>query len=198
MPKVPRKFNVTYETALPNRDRRFRELIVYISDRCADDPTYGATKLNKILWGADFISFLHRGKPITGERYQRLENGPAPVRLKPVRTEMEGKDIVVRPTNYYGKLQHRIVPLRDADLSIFSGEEIALVDRAIEFFRNRTARETSDLSHGKAWKTRYDGDLIPYEAAFLSNEPITAADVSRTEELGRKLNWHAYQKTAGA
>jgi hypothetical protein len=150
------RFKFTYETALPDRDRRFRELIIYISDKCSDDPSYGATKLNKILWGADFLSFLNRGKPITGEKYQRLEKGPAPVRLRPIRSAMEGKDIIVRPMNYYGKLQYRIVPLRSADLSIFTGEEIAVVDEVIEFCRNKSATEISELSHGKAWRTRYD------------------------------------------
>ena len=29
-------------------DRKFRELVIYIAEKCADDPTFGATKLNKI------------------------------------------------------------------------------------------------------------------------------------------------------
>jgi hypothetical protein len=110
---------------------------------------------------------------------------------------MEGRDIVVRSVSYYGKLQHRIVPLRSADLSIFTGEEIALVDDIIKFCWGKNAREMSELSHGKAWQTRYDGDLIPYEAVLLSNEPITVADISRTEEIGRQLNWHEH-KISGA
>jgi len=34
---------------VPNLDK-FRELILYISQKCANDPSFGAIKVNKILY----------------------------------------------------------------------------------------------------------------------------------------------------
>lgn len=191
-----RPSEATYEVAVPNRDKRFRELIVYVADKCGMDPSFGATKLNKILWYADFVSYKQRGKPITGERYQRLQNGPCPVRLKPVRESMVGKDVVVRIVPVGTYQQHRIVALRSADLSVFDAEDIAFVDRIIEILRDLNATEISELSHGMAWKTRFDGDPIPYQAAFLSDEAVTASDIARTEDLAGALGWNAYRSAA--
>lgn len=180
-----------YKVPMPKSGKRLRELIVYISDICEDDPTFGATKLNKILFHADFRSFARNGKPITGQEYQRLERGPAPKGLLPERRKLERDgSIRIRKTDYHGRIQHRLIPLRNADLTVFSGQEIAWVDEIIKELWGKSAEEVSDESHGIAWRTRHDGDLIPYEASFLSEEPVTPGDISRTELLARRLNWN--------
>ena len=46
--------------------QKFKELVLHISQKCADDPSFGAVKLNKILFFADFASSAHYGTPITG------------------------------------------------------------------------------------------------------------------------------------
>jgi hypothetical protein len=69
--------------------KKLKELILYISQKCASDPNFGAIKLNKILYFSDFASFAHYGEPITGAEYQKLEQGPAPRRMVPVRNEMQ-------------------------------------------------------------------------------------------------------------
>src|SRR5438034_10969942 len=85
---------------------RLRELILYVSQRCANDPTFGATKLNKILFYADFFSYFRFGEPIAGIEYQRLPNGPAPKQLLPVRRQMlaEG-DLAMEKTRFFEKQQ---------------------------------------------------------------------------------------------
>jgi len=40
---------------IPN-DRKFQELLLYVAARCEGAPTFGATKLNKILFFADFLA----------------------------------------------------------------------------------------------------------------------------------------------
>ena len=44
---------VHFEFSLPESERRFRELLLYICEKCATDPKYGTTKLNKILYFSD-------------------------------------------------------------------------------------------------------------------------------------------------
>ena len=190
--REPRSNQLTYRVALPGGQKRLRELIVYISQRCEGDNWFGATKLNKILLYADFFSFLRHGMPVTGEAYQRLEKGPAPKAMKPVMAEMVGQgEVDIHKRDIAGKTQHRIRALREPDLTIFTGRDIALVDEVIRRLWNKTATEVSRFSHGIQWQTRFDLDPIPYEAAYLSDDPVTDADVARTNELAREFGWYA-------
>lgn len=74
-------------------------------------------------------TYATHGKSITGAEYMRKEFGPVPRRLYPVREELiEARDAVVIPRTHFGRPQKRLVPMRDPDLSGFSGAEIALLD----------------------------------------------------------------------
>lgn len=171
-------------------DKRLGELMLYIAKKSQFDPNFGGTKLNKILYYADFVSFGRSGKPITGAEYIKQEFGPTPKRLLPVRKLLETrKEAAVQRVDFLGKEQQRLVALRDPDLSLFSGEEIALVDQVIEYLRGKTAREVSELSHDRAWRVAKMGGAIPYEAAFLSNENSNEGDVERGRELIEQHGW---------
>lgn len=172
-------------------EKRLRELILYISAQCQNDSNFGATKLNKILWWADFLSYAQYGKPITGIEYQRLGNGPAPRRLVPVRNDMQaaGEIALAEVASRGGYVQKKIVPLREPNLDVFSPTDIAVVDDVIRALWKKTAKGVSSLSHGKAWEVAADGASIPYEAVFLSDDPINRYDVARTKELARQFGW---------
>ena len=79
---------------------KFRELLVYIANKCENDIYFGATKLNKILFYSDFICYYMHGKPITGAEYKALQRGPVPTILKRIREQMHGIDIAIQIINY--------------------------------------------------------------------------------------------------
>lgn len=172
-------------------DSRFKELILYICQKCATDPKFGATKLNKILYFSDFLAYAELGEPITGFEYQRLPNGPAPRRLVEVRGEMKAKHEIglqVVPLKG-GRTQHRVVNLREPDLCVFRAEQIALVDRVIDELWDLDAEAVSELSHRMmGWKLADVNEIIPYETVFISGEPLTEVDVQRARELGRLVH----------
>ena len=178
--------------SFPNMEgsRLLGELILYIAERCKADATFGAIKLNKLLWWADFLSYAKDGQPITGVEYRKLARGPAPVRLVDVREALvrAGAAKVVEKA-YFSGLQARVVPLRAADVSLFTGEQLGLVDGLIDELWGQAAADVSEESHGKAWRVREINDLIPYEAIFLSDAPTTRADIDRTHELAEQLGW---------
>jgi hypothetical protein len=91
----------------------------------------------------------------------------------------------------YGRTQHRVVPLRRPNLTLFSGRDIAIVDEVIQALWDKTGTQVSQESHGVQWNTRALEDLIPYEASYLSDEPITPADVERTAALSKQYGWAA-------
>lgn len=185
--------NLTYRVSLPKGDgqERLRELIVYVSDRCHDDPKFGLTKLNKILHRADFRSFVEYGEPITGLPYMKEQHGPVPRAMTTTLRTMEGCDLTIRTVSYHGKEQRRPTPLRQPNLELFSARELELVDAAIDWFWNKSATEASLESHGIAWTMTAFNQDIPYEGAYLSDEPVTEDDVDRTGELARELGWRA-------
>jgi len=172
-------------------EARLAELILYVAARCQPAERFGATKLNKILWWADFLAFAEFGKPVTGVEYMRLDQGPVPRRLVPVRERMiEAKELAIAAARCPGgHTEQRPVPLREADISMFSPEEIALVDWIIDQLWSKTASRVSKLSHGKAWEVAGDRERIPYEAIFLSDEPVDRSDIARTKELAREHGW---------
>ena len=178
----------TERVSLPGDTARLKELIVYIALRCQDDPAFGAIKLNKILFRADFQSYRQRGRPITGTAYFRLKHGPAPKAMKPVSDELHREDAVRTQRRLIGgHEQKRPIALRPANLEYFDGEDIAIVDEVITDLWGKSATAVSEQSHGVQWMTRSDKDFIPYEAAFLSDEPVTADDIERARELIEEL-----------
>lgn len=170
---------------------KFKELVLYISEKCEDDPDFGAVKLNKILFYTDFLAYAMFGKPVTGSEYIALEHGPAPKMLAPIREEMKEKgEIAIRERDRFGKVQVRVVPLREPDLSVFSPDEIALVDKLIMGFCGINATVLSELSHLQiGWQIASPKEVIPYQTVFLANEELLPFDRQRAKVLAQTYSW---------
>src|SRR5262245_44346313 len=133
---------------------RFERAILYIANKSVGDARFGKTKLNKILFFADFTAYRQLGQSITGARYQNLSEGPAPHQLVPrLNALLDSGAVAIREEDSYGYSQQRIMPLRRADLDGFTGAEISILDQVIEDLWQYTARGVSDLSHETiAWR----------------------------------------------
>ncbi len=164
---------------------KLRELVLYVADKCEENREFSAVKLNKILFYADFLSFAKYGESITGVQYKKYPQGPVPTVLKRVRSEMEKNgESVLRKKDYYGLTQHRVVPLRDPDLDkFFRPRDIALVDNVISRLWDENAAQVSERSHDRAWRNAADGEPIPYEAVYVSDEPLTEQDIAIAQEM---------------
>ena len=155
-------------------ERKFTELLVHVANRLSDDVAGGATKLNKVLFFAEFTHVRRTGAPITGADYQKLEHGPAARRLRPVRNRLlEKGDAELRDHEFLGYRQHRLVPHRDADLTVFSDDELQTIDKVLADLEGLNARQVSDLSHEEAgWRLVGYGDTIPYESALVGARQV--------------------------
>lgn len=176
--------NLTFGKDNRESRERLRELILFVAERCLDDPTFGAVKLNKILFYADFISFARYGEPITGTPYRKLPLGPVPTAARAVRAEMEAADeIFVAMEGYNPSPRHRLVARRKANLEAFKARDIALIDGIIETLHGFSGSAVSEASHDRAWEVVGDYETIPYEAAFISGQPLTERDVEVAYEM---------------
>ncbi len=185
---------------IPN-DAKMKELILYVAAVSAMDEKFGAVKLNKLLFYADFLSYLKRGKSITGQEYFALDEGPAPKRLVPIREQMCDKgELAIQPSIYCGFPQNRIVGLRLPDYSKLDAEDIAIVNFIVGKFRDKNGTELSEESHKFAgWKSAHSKgqkQIIPYSSVrfdvngFLGMElPLLPEElVEHGKRLHRKLS----------
>lgn len=183
--------NLTYAVELPGGQNRLRQLILYVADRCRDAQRFGHIKLNKILWKSDFESYSVRKVPITGRRYQREKFGPVPKEMLPLHRDMIRHGLIrVDDVDFGdGVVEHRTMPLISPDLTLFGDEDLAFVEGSIAYYWNMTGMESSDDSHGVAWKTRANGEPLPYESAFLSDRGVAAPQMLRLQRLAFSQGW---------
>lgn len=170
---------------------KFRELVVYIAERCAEDPTFGAVKLNKILFYADISAYRELQRPITGATYRKHSEGPAPQQLVEARESLiDAGRIAMRERSHFGLPQQCPVVERstEVDLTLFTNRELELVDEVIAFFWRKSAREVSDYSQREpGWIMTDELEEIPYQAAHLSAEPLDHEAELRGKEIGREF-----------
>src|SRR6266540_3889807 len=98
---------------------KLKELILYVADRSRDDLNFGAVKLNKILYYADFYAYRRLGHPITGAEYQKLQ-----VRRELLRDEL----IAIEHRQVFNHVQERVVPKSRYRQSVLTDEELTLAD----------------------------------------------------------------------
>jgi hypothetical protein len=174
-------------TTVPSgNEAKLRELIIYIATLSEKDDAFGAIKLNKLLFRADFNAYLQSGKPITGVEYFALENGPAPRPMKRLLSAMQKRgEIAIRKKDFFGKEQHRVLPLRSADLSrFFSVDEINLVFVLIQRYWGESGTSMSKESHEfLGWSSAKLKETIPYRVALVSNREPTLDEIRRGLEL---------------
>ncbi|MGA8212250.1 MAG: Panacea domain-containing protein [Candidatus Sulfotelmatobacter sp.] len=162
---------------VPN-ENKFRELMLLIARKSEGDPRCGALKLNKLLFYSDFLAYLMLDKPITGQEYFALENGPAPRYMVRVREQMTAKgDIAIRKTPTVSGIQDRTFALREPDLTHFTAQEVNLVDSVIQLFWGQTGTEMSELTHRfPGWKLAAYKETIPYTVALVGDRTPTEAE----------------------
>jgi hypothetical protein len=166
-------------------EKKFRELILLICARSEGDKKFGATKLNKLLFHSDFSSYLTFDKPITGQEYFKLPNGPAPRKLVPVAQKMvEKEELAYKEIEFHGHTQKKPIALRQPDLDLFSPQEIDLVHRLIQKYWNMSATEISYRSHGfLGWQAARERETIPYPTALVGARKPTPQEVAYGLEL---------------
>lgn len=175
---------MTAYTITPD-EAKFTELILYVAKRCKGDTTFGAVKLNKILFHAEFEAYRDLGRPITGTPFQNLEFGPAPRRLIPVQEkllELGHARLAEEPTP--AGVQKRLIALREPELKNFTQDELDLIDRVIQRLGRKNGSESRDDSHEHpGWIATSQGETIPYHMAMLSRPEPTEADRRYVKEL---------------
>jgi putative zinc finger/helix-turn-helix YgiT family protein len=129
------------------------------------------TKLNKLLFYADFKHFKEYSVSITGTCYAHLPHGPAPDKYNYYMATLieDEKAIFVDERQFPNYTGEYLTATREPDLSIFSTTELKILAMIKEHFENHTANDIRNFSHEeRGYQVTKDGELISYEyAQFL-------------------------------
>jgi len=154
---------------------KFRNILLYILEKCAGKPNVGETVLYKLLYFSDFNYYELYEEHLSGARYRKLPYGPVPKRFETIVNAMiEKEELKKIKTEYYDKTQTRYIPLTKPDLTKLKASETEVIDRVIEQMSDWSAAAISNYSHNDMpWKASKEGEEINYELAFYRDAPYS-------------------------
>jgi uncharacterized phage-associated protein len=154
---------------------KFKNVLLYILERCAGKPNVGETVLYKLLYFSDFNYYELYEEHLTGATYRKLPFGPVPQKLDTIIGQMIKKGQLQRvKTVYHGFPQTRYLPLEKADLTELRASEKEIIDRVIEQMSDWSAAAISNYSHkDMPWLASKEGEEINYELAFYREVPYS-------------------------
>lgn len=148
----------------PQSQSRLQHVVLYFIEKLGG---VFPTKMNKLLFFTDFCSYKRRAVGITGLAYKAIQYGPVPERWDMLYGSMDAvePEIVPFASGHSGEL---LVSKHSPDMSLFSQEEMAIMDEVIHKLGSKTANQLSEMSHQEdAWLRFKDASaLIDYTAAF--------------------------------
>ena len=154
---------------------KFKDILLYILEKCAGKPNVGETLLYKLLYFSDFNYYEIYEEHLSGAEYRKLPFGPVPQKLDAIINQMISSKMLKRfKTEYHGYPQTRYIPLAKSDLTNLKASEKDVIDRVIEQYSDWSASAISDYSHkDMPWLASKDGEVIDYELVFYRESPYS-------------------------
>lgn len=129
------------------------------------------TKLMKLLNYSDMIFYKENGVSISGLKYAHLPYGPVPDNFDMILGKMAADHIAHIEVFYDGSYEnHQVIPECDVPEGILSDEEIEVLTRIYEKFKNFGSAEISSYSHRETgYNATKTGQIISYSYAVDIN-----------------------------
>ena len=151
---------------------RFAEMVVFFTEKLQP----WKTKLNKLLFYADFSMYQQTGFSISGVQYRAIPMGPVPNNFNNIFEYLANKDeIDIYYTTFQnGGVGEQFQPnsSKSFNKELFTDSELQTLHSVAERFKNTSTNEMIDISHKeKAWiENIADKKLIDYRYAFELNQ----------------------------
>jgi len=150
-------------------------------------------KLFKIIYFADKEHLLRFGKPITGDWYVAMKDGPVPSHIydyiKIVRGEIDIKDDALL-ASFEVKNGFMIYPKADPEMDELTKVEMECLNKSIEENNNLGYNDLVDKSHDSAYRKADRNNIISYEDMAISagaNEELIKYIISTAENKALSL-----------
>lgn len=154
---------------------KFKNVLLYILERCAGKPNVNETVLHKLLYFSDFNYYELYEEHLTGSAYLKLPQGPVPQKFDALLNQMIGKGQLQRvKTQSHGCSQVRYLPLEKADFIKLRAGEKEVTDKVIEQMSDWSAAALSAYARKDLpWEVTDEGKVISYELAFYRELPYS-------------------------
>lgn len=151
-----------------NNDK-YKNAILYFITYC-NNKYLGKTKLNKLLYYLDFVSFRDNSQAVTLDNYYHLDFGPVPQHIDQILIEMKESDSI-DATDVPFKDGHKseFRAIKKPDLSVFSNYEKILLSAI-----------STELA---LWQTQKIVDQTHLEAPWLYSEPYEQVDYGYAADI---------------
>lgn len=141
----------------------FKEMVIYL---CSKIQNVSKTKLNKLLFYSDFISFQKLTVSMSGLAYEHNHYGPVPLNYTLLYESLKEDGVIdLMPfPNFEGEY---IVPTNQIEFKYLSNLYFDVLDTVVNRFSSFNAKEISDYSHEEsAYKDTSHNEPISYEYAL--------------------------------
>jgi uncharacterized phage-associated protein len=147
---------------------KFKEVLLYILGKVGAQPNVGQTVLYKLLYFIDFDYYELYEDQLIGAKYIKNTYGPTPVDFAKITKEMQvNHELEEIKANHFKYEQTKYLPIREANLQLFSAREIKHIDTILEKHARKSATELSTLSHKDVpWIITDEKEIIPYDSVF--------------------------------
>lgn len=162
---------------------KFKNILLYILERCAGKPNVGEPVLYKLLYFCDFNHYELYEEHLTGAEYRKLPYGPVPQQINVIIHQMIDKGKLQRvKTEFHGNPQTRYLPLEKSDLTQFRASEKEVIDRVLEQMSDWSDVATSNyVQKDMPWVATKDGETIDYELVFYREAPFSIRNYTHEE-----------------
>lgn len=161
--------------------KKYVNAILYFLQNCNNN-YLGATKLNKLMYYLDFVSYRDREKSVTGDRYLHLDYGPVPDGLEDLLVELKQTNkisIIQKP--YRDKHKTEFAALENTNPDVFDDYEQALLEKISNVFELWSTDKIVSQTHLESpwfyskpydpvdYEYSHDIDIIPTDALPASS-----------------------------
>lgn len=127
---------------------------LWVASRLSEDQCR-LHKIFKILWFADLNHLKKYGRTITGDTYIAMNNGPVPsILYDEMKTNPGSDDAFYRFDK--DKEKGFVKPLKQVDVDYLSETDVCELQESLDFYKNYSFDELTELSHKHAWKSARD------------------------------------------
>lgn len=150
----------------PNLEK-FTEMVVFFSERI--EPY--KTKMNKLLFYADFLMFKQSCFSISGVRYRAIEMGPVPNNFQSIFEYLANNDFIdIHYTQFQNGIGEQFKGRKERPFNpdLFTEIELDVLNKVVEEFKDSSTNSIIEKSHlEEGWKkNQKKNGLIRYVYGF--------------------------------
>ena len=162
-------------------EHKLAQVIIYFLNNTKN---CSKTKLFKLLYHLDFEHFKRNGWSVTDLKYYKWKHGPVPKMLFGYIEKYGKKDTLFDAIKIIVDEDGRksFEPSIKFDKTIFSKNELNLMQNIAKKYKNMTAKQMSEQTHepDTPWSVTKNGDLILYQSALDGSKgTVTVEEANR-------------------